>query len=170
MFTPMVAELSLHAHSISSISSRTLTLPNLPANCIRSPPRFLLRDCGRPIFGDVTFGLVCSWLSSNRLLMSIPFAPERDLSLFAVHFASVFENDDEGEGVSIWMSCPERIPCSGCVPCCGCVSCSGCVPCCGCVSCSRVSCSGCVPCCGCVSCSRCVSCSDCVPCCGCVSC
>jgi hypothetical protein len=57
-----------------------------------------------PIFGDVTFGLVCSWLSSNRLSMSIPFAPERNLSLFVIHFAIVFENDDEGEGVSIWMS------------------------------------------------------------------
>jgi len=103
--------------SISSISSCTLTLPNLPANCVRSPPRFLLRDCGRPIFGDVTFGLVCSWLSSNRLSMSIPFAPERDLSLFAVHFASVFENDDEEERVPFCMSYPERIPRSGCMSC-----------------------------------------------------
>jgi hypothetical protein len=159
--------------SISSISSCTLTLPNLPANCVRSPswPRFLLQDRGRPIFGDVTFGLVCSWLSSNRLSMSIPFAPERNLSLFAVHFAFVFENDDEGESVSFCMSCPERIPCSGCVPCCGAVSCCDCVSCSGCVSCSRcVSFCGCMSYSGCVSYSESVSCSDSESCQECVRC
>ena len=65
--------------------------------------------------------------------MPIPFAPERDLSLFTVHFAFVFENDDEGESVSFCMSCPEHISCSGCVPCCGCVSCCDCVSYSGCV-------------------------------------
>src|SRR2546430_6657809 len=38
--------------------------------------------------------------NQQNQLMSIPFAPERNLSLFAVHFASVFEND-EGEGVHL---------------------------------------------------------------------
>jgi hypothetical protein len=97
---------------ISPTSSCTLTLPNLPANCVRLPswPRFLLQDRGRPIFGDVTFGLVCSWLSLLIVYQCRSlYAPERNLSLFAVYFASVFENGDEGEIVSFRMSCPERI-------------------------------------------------------------
>jgi hypothetical protein len=48
--------------------------------------------------------------------MSIPFASERNLILF-VHFAFVFENDDEEECIPFCMSYPERIPCSGGVSC-----------------------------------------------------
>jgi hypothetical protein len=46
-----------------------------------------------------------------------PFASERNLILFVVHFAFVFESGDEEERVPFCMSYPERIPRSGCVSC-----------------------------------------------------
>jgi hypothetical protein len=66
---------------------------------------------------QATVGRGCSCLSSNRLLMPIPFASERSLILFVVRFAFVFENDDEEENVSFYMSCPRHIPRSDCVSC-----------------------------------------------------
>jgi len=52
------------------------------------------------VFGEATFGLVCSWLSSSHLSQSILFASDRNLILLVIQSSSVFENDD-GDEISL---------------------------------------------------------------------